>query len=1203
MAVRFVIGRAGSGKTHHCLESIREHLRSDPVDGPRLILLVPEQASLQMERAIVRPTDEPDSAGDISSAHRAEVLSFRRLAYRVLDAVGDPSRRALTEPARAMVVRHLLAKHVGQLKYYSRAARSGAAAGRLGGFVDKLSATIAELIEEAIKPDDLIALGPADGVEVGSVERGESTDAQPVLSEPVQQAKIHDLHLIYRAYTEYLGTDRLDPSQYLQVARDGVGRCRWLADALLWVDGFASLSGQETLTLFAIAGVCQHVDITVMADPPVVGPHQPGHRPDPAVARLFSRTVATYQDLHDGFVRAGFEIRDPLVLDTKPPPRFARSPQLADLEQSLFTSRATGRWATDDRPPSVELVELPSRRVEVEYAASRVVAWSQDADRGYRCRDIAIIARELEPYHDLISDALTARGIPFFVDRRRPVIHHPLVEFLRTAVAMVTENLSLSSVRLALKTGLWPLSEESADELENYLVAHGIAGVDTWRGDQWMLRPRPSLTDSEVEPAPHEVAALARINQGRASFVGPLESWVELSLAEKRRNGAAWVQGVLDLIGRLGVGATLKRWATEAEADGDLDLAEEHRQVWRETISFLDDLAFAFAGVPLTVVELRDVLEAGLSGLTLGLVPSMVDQVLVGGIERSRHPDIRAAVVLGFNDGVFPLQPTEDSILNDDDRMALNAGGVGVRPGGRQRALDEALLAYVALTRASETVVVTYASADNNGKLLRPSMYTKALLNTCPGLRCETVADPIRSREMWDILSEGDVAKRLALEFRTRPPGERDDLLMRQRWNELYILTRPILCTDPVARRVVTSLDEHRDEILSPTTVERFYCGPLQTSVSELETYAACPFQHFGRYVLRLRARPEAALEPLDVGRVHHAILEDFVRTLSSRDCGFEQLTQSELAEGLQRSCDRVATRLLPEEAFFDARSAYMLRRSAAHLARMIRAQQKRSESGRGRPKFAELSFGFNQPGALRPLELATPSGRRVLLRGYIDRVDLVELGDELLGVVIDYKRAREKRLDLSAAYHGVSLQLLGYLLALREVGETLTGRPIRPIGALFVGLGTQYVRVDHPDQISPREAMLAGTHRPRGLLLADDFAMLDRSSDTGWSDHYAVYHKKDGGVGHVDESDTADASSFGAMLEHTRVKLGELADGILDGQVAVKPYRLGTFSPCSWCVLGSVCRFEMGISQVRFLESLKRSEVLNRLSEKVTDQ
>ncbi len=1200
MAVRFIIGRAGSGKTQHCLEAIRRRLHRDAMGGPRLILLVPEQAALQMERAIIAPSGEPEPDMAMAGAHRAEVLSFRRLAYRVLELVGVPVAQALTEPARAMVLRHIVARCSRQLRYYRRAGGLQ----RAGGFIDRLSATVAELIEESIEPDQLGVADETDG------ETGET-----LAENPAQAAKLHDLRLIYEAYLDYLGKDRLDPSQYLDVARRCLARCPWLHGAELWVDGFASLSGQETLTLIELARLCRETEITAMFDPALCESSRSSQDVNGA-DRLFGKTYRTYRELHASLTQAGLEVDEPLLMDQAPPPRFRGHGSLARLERSLFSTIAIKPTGEATAPVDVELVELPSRRVEVDYAVARLFQWVQDPRRQYRYRDIALIVRDLELYHDLLSEALTARGVPFFIDRRRPVTHHPLVELLRSVAAMAAERLSLESVRVAMKTGLLPLSIELADQLENYLIAHGLSGFETWRGGDWSFRALSSFDEAKEGPNAVELAELARVNEARRCFLEHLDPWLTFASSGGGHTGREWTAAIHRLLERLSVGKTLRTWADQAEQDGDLDQAEEHRQVWLDVMSFLDDLGYAFADLTLTTEELADVLEAGLSNLTLGLVPPMIDQVLVGSIERSRHPSIKAAVVLGFNDGVFPQRLKEDSILNDDDRSLLTRRGVGIGPPARNRVLDESLLAYVALTRASTAVVVTYATADEEGKSLLPSPYISSLLAACPGLRRVALGDPARQRATWDILTTGDLTSRLVMEFRSRPGIDGDDKDVRGRWNELYQLSvvscQPSVLSSQLSdgfqpvryRRAMSALDERNEAGLSPQSVEQLFAGPLRTSVSQLETFATCPFKYFARYVLRLGERPEAALAPVDVGKVHHAILEDFVRTMSNRGHGFAQLTDTELLDTLHESCARVSTRLPLSGALSDARSAYLLRRSASDLARVIRAQRKVSQSSRSRPKAAELPFGFVKSGSLPALELSTPGGRRVLLRGYIDRVDLVELSDELLGVVIDYKRRREKRLNLGEVYHGLSLQLLGYLLVLGSCGRTLAGRKIRPIGALYVSLASQYQTVEHPEQaggagLQPAKLSraMAGSAKPRGLILFDRFQVLDSSADAGWSEHYTVRRNKDGGLGDVDKSDAADQKSFDAVLAHTRNKLGELADGILDGNIAVNPYRLGTFSPCSWCPMTSVCRFEMGLCDVRFLESLQRSEVFARLT------
>ncbi|MEK7756312.1 MAG: hypothetical protein AAB385_03780, partial [Planctomycetota bacterium] len=384
---------------------------------------------------------------------------------------------------------------------------------------------------------------------------------------------------------------------------------------------------------------------------------------------------------------------------------------------------------------------------------------------------------------------------------------------------------------------------------------------DTWHGSDWSFHRRDSLKKHGEAPATHEADELTRINAARRCLLAYLDPWMEFARKAGGHTGAGWTAGILEWLARLNAGRILSQWADDAEQDGRLDEAEEHRQIWREVMSFLDDLAFAFSDVTLTIHEFTDALEAGLSGLTLGLVPPTVDQVLVGSIERSRHPDIKAAVILGFNDGVFPKRPAEDSILNDDDRAALLTAGVRIAAPSHERVLDESLLVYIAVTRASEALVVTYTTADDEGKTLRPSPFIDALRAACPGLMANVVSDPARSRSMWDVLCTSDLRRRLTMEFRSRPPLEADETQSdpsdepteeggsrpvsrgsthshaRGRWNELYDAVRGSLSVDAVSLRALASLGERQDARISPATIERLFAGPLRTSVSQLETY------------------------------------------------------------------------------------------------------------------------------------------------------------------------------------------------------------------------------------------------------------------------------------------------------------------------------------------------------------------------------
>ena len=1197
MSVRFIIGRAGSGKTHHCLEAIRARLREDAVDGPRAILLVPEQAALQSERAIIEPAD-------LRASHRAEVLSFRRLAFRVLDSAGDEGRRAISEPARTMVLRRLLAANADRLRYYRRRERTA-------GLVEQLGACIREFIEEHIDP---AALREAAG------------DAK---MDPLADAKMHDLALIYEAYLDYLGDDRLDPSQYLTVARQGLKRCDWLRGAEMFIDGFASFARQEILTLIELSRICARIEITMLCDPDLFT--GAGSPPVGETGSLFAKTLRTHARIRSEFDRAGVAVDDPLLLHVRRAPRFAQRDTLADLERFVFDPApvAQGERAA---PVGFRIAALPSRRVEVEYAVAEVARLVRDPNAKCRYGDIAIIARDLAPYHDLLSPALHARGIPFFIDRRRTTAHHPLVELLRAALDMCVTDMSPDSVRLALKTGLCPLDEDAADELENALVASGVSGWSRWADES-----RPILAPAESggrrhQSTEYDTARRQRVEQCRRAFLAGFAEWFSKARAQEKKTGREWATALLTLLKELNVGATLAEWSARAEQRGELDEAEEHRQVWRDVTSFLDDMGFALSDEPLATDDLADVLEAGLAQLSLGLTPPMLDQVLVGSIDRSRHPELKAVVLIGFNDGVFPKPAMEDAILGDDDREALRNAGAPVLAPARTRTLEEDLLVYVGVTRASEHLLITYATTDEAGKALRPSPCLAALLRACPGVEVDTVDDPAASRADWDILAPCDLSRRIAMEFRTRPALEEDNAppcgtglqpvetsvapassrcehglparatlsqqgaTPRAVFNELYERVRCGADAASLARAMRAFRDPSSIR-LSDEPLRKSLPSPMRTSVSRLETYASCPFKYYAESMLRLVPRPEAALEAADVGTVHHAILEDFVADLSRRGVGFGELDEGEVASGLEASCGRVGAKLAAGEMVSLSRDAYLLSRSRDALHRVLLAQRTLGGVGRTRPKGTEVPFGFEDSASLPALEIRSPKGIRVIVRGYIDRVDIAELADESLCVVVDYKRARDKRLDLAGAYHGTSLQLIGYLLALADHGESLTGRPLRPIGAFYISFSTKYTTVDHPDDAIDQNFTEA-PHAPRGLINADDLRVLHTDHpDHGRTGRYSVYLKKDGSLGHIDSSDAASKEQFQDILNHTRRKIGELADQIHEGDVTVRPIRLGTYSPCSWCEMRSVCRFEIGRDEVRYLDKMKRSEVFRAIS------
>ena len=189
MSLRFLLGPAGSGKTHACLDEICRELVRDPLTGPPLYFLVPEQATYQMERALLAHRVE------VNAAARARVVSFKRLASLVLQDEGRADRPYLDETGKLLALQAVVSRLAGQLKLFQGISKTE-------GFLEQLAKVFSELRAHRQTPQSLRAVQ-------------EFFEGDEVIS-----AKLHDIALLYEAYQQFISERFRDPDRR---ARSGFG--------------------------------------------------------------------------------------------------------------------------------------------------------------------------------------------------------------------------------------------------------------------------------------------------------------------------------------------------------------------------------------------------------------------------------------------------------------------------------------------------------------------------------------------------------------------------------------------------------------------------------------------------------------------------------------------------------------------------------------------------------------------------------------------------------------------------------------------------------------------------------------------------------------------------------------------------------------------------------------------------------------------
>jgi len=212
-------------------------------------------------------------------------------------------------------------------------------------------------------------------------------------------------------------------------------------------------------------------------------------------------------------------------------------------------------------------------------------------------------------------------------------------------------------------------------------------------------------------------------------------------------------------------------------------------------------------------------------------------------------------------------------------------------------------------------------------------------------------------------------------------------------------------------------------------------------SVSQLETFAKCPFKYFSERILKLKPieEPTEEAEPIELGNVLHSILYDFYKKIvnnkliigpvGSEDFDKVKNILFEIAE------DKISKLNLNSPlAFFEKEKILGVEGKKQNSILFKFLLNEVESEGSMLPELFEIGFGnfsgFDNNLKSSPLEIGETK-----LRGKIDRIDLDR--ENKIFNIIDYK-LRGRKPSLKDLFEGLSLQLPVYLLAGEQILNNL---------------------------------------------------------------------------------------------------------------------------------------------------------------------
>ena len=614
------------------------------------ILMVPELISHDTERRLATV------AGDTSSRF-AQVLSFTRLARRVVDIVGNSSMECLDNSGRIVAMAAAARQLHSRLKAYGSVETKPE-------FLAQMVDAVDEFKRCCISPEDL---------------RGAMDSTGGVLAQ-----KLEELSLLLESYDALCSQGKRDPRDQMTWALEQLQEIDFASKHTFYVDGFPDFTRQNMAILEHI--IASGTDITVSLNCDRIS----------SSGLAFEKAGHTASQLYQ-FAK---QRQIPVRVETIP----TRQDALQSLRQYIFEGKMT---ADESLYTCVKAVKANSVYQECQAAADAIM---EGVEKGFRYRDYGIVCSRMESYHSVLRLVFDKCGIPVYLAGNEDVLQSGVISTVIFALDAALGGFEQRDIMRYLRSTLSPLSLEECDKIENYAFIWAISGKG-WAQD-WTLHPT-GLVERWTE---HDRKELEQLNQNRRKVMEPL-----LAIKEAFRSAETvgeQVEAIYAFLDKVSFCQRLEALAESMDLSGDNRSAQICNQLWEILIGALEQMQDVLGATSWDEENFVRLLKLLLSQCNVGTIPPVLDAVNVGAVDAMRCQQQKHLIVLGADEGSLPSYGGSSGLLSDQERVALRNAGVPLTGGAMEGLQAEFAEIYGVFCGATESVMVV-SSGDQSSFIYR----------------------------------------------------------------------------------------------------------------------------------------------------------------------------------------------------------------------------------------------------------------------------------------------------------------------------------------------------------------------------------------------------------------------------------------------------------------------------------------------------
>lgn len=1109
MSVRFLLGASGSGKSRQIYNEIIQASIKEPERN--FYLIVPEQYTMEAQRELV--TMHP--AGGMMNI---DAIGMNRLAYRVFDELGISTGQVLEDFGKSMLIKKILCEQQDTLQVY------GSYYDKLG-FVDEMKSMMSEIFQYNIKQDTIDEI------------------MEQIPEDSVVAGKMQDIRHIYEEFEAFAGERYIVAEQLVELLTRHVGQSKLVCGSSLYFDGFTGFTPVQLELVEKLMTCADDLTFSFTLDD---RDQKYEHIKD---YELFYLTKTTIKKLTEAAAAAGVEIESPVVLPGTINYRLGENRELFFLERNLFRSPYQ-KWKQPLE--RIHLTATGDAQDEIVFVASTIRRLVRE--EGYRYKDIAIVAGELEQASHIYERVMDEYEIPVFIDANACLKANPCAETIRSVLAVLADDFSYDSVFRFLKAGMTDLSFEDIELLENYALKRGVRGYSRWNR---------AVSENYEKTSPVNVE---EIRQAFMKMFGDIRK----AFADKKAVTKDYVEALYDFLLQIHMYEKLEARKNELYEENRISEGDAYGQIFEKTVRLFDKIAELLGDTKMSVKEFYEIVDTGLSDIEVGVVPPTVDRVLIGDITRSRLNHIKVLFFTSVNDGIVPKAPKKGRILSDRDRDILSDCGLELAPSDKQNSYIEQFYIYTILTKPSDHLYISYHKLSASLESMRPSYLLGRISSIFPSLQAEE----------YDAAScMPDTVNRSLRRILRAEEDDSEDA-------ESRILTR--ILTEKGFARELTAIYKGRTyrnvaEQLPPETIALLYGRYLHASVSKLELYARCGFAYFLKYGLRLKEREMYQVDVRNVGVILHSVMEGlFKQVRDTRNNDWENFPEDERMLMVTELVNRAAEESAGDFFEDNARNAYMLQmieRMAQTSAGML---QKHIRLGSMKPGMLEKTFDSAKDEVGSYL-FELPNQIQMSINGKIDRVDVEEEDGTVYIKVIDYKSSTRK-LSLEEVLNGEQLQLVTYSAIAYEIEKMIyPDKNIQIAGLLYYSFDDPVIEIESSEidtdteqpEFSDQEKLDAERMEKMKLQgFVNESPAVIQKMDHTCNQSLPVKLDKNGDI--KKSENVVSADQIRTIMELTRENIEELGSQIAEGKIAIEPYKNKSNTSCDYCEFKNICHFDV---------------------------